>query len=82
MIIGYVSPTNPFTDRKAWSGLTYKVRESIERAGYDIIWIPYKTVSPGNLKDVLFLFCTWETFSTWRKLSYDSKNIGKYHTKE
>ncbi len=47
MIIGYVSPTNPFTDRKAWSGLTYKVRESIERAGFDVVWIPYKTNSYG-----------------------------------
>ncbi len=47
MIIGYVSPTNPFTDRKAWSGLTYKVRESIEKAGVEVVWIPYKTVSTG-----------------------------------
>ena len=46
-VIGYVSPTNPFTDRKAWSGLTYKVRESIERAGYEVVWIPYRTKSTG-----------------------------------
>ena len=45
MIIGYVSPTNPFTDRRAWSGLTFKVRESIERAGYKVVWIPFKTTS-------------------------------------
>lgn len=66
--IGYISPTNPFTDRKAWSGLTYKVRESIERAGYDIIWIPYKTVSPGIrfwnliLKIYCFLFAHGKRF--------------------
>ena len=47
MTIGYISPTNPFTDRKAWSGLTYKVRESIENAGFEVVWIPYKTVSLG-----------------------------------
>lgn len=68
MIIGYVSPTNPFTDRKAWSGLTYKVRESIERAGYEVIWIPYKTVSSSIrfwnliLKIYCFLFAHGKRF--------------------
>ncbi|MCQ2112369.1 MAG: glycosyltransferase family 4 protein [Bacteroidaceae bacterium] len=43
-VIGYVTPANPFTDRKHWSGLTYKIREGIERAGYKVVWIPYPTV--------------------------------------
>lgn len=59
MIIGYVSPTDPFTDRRAWSGLTYKVRESIERAGFEVVWIPYSTVTKGmrfwNL--ILKIYC-------------------------
>lgn len=42
-IIGYVSQANPFTDRKAWSGTIYKIREGIENAGYKVIWIPYST---------------------------------------
>jgi len=39
--IGYVSAANPFTDRKAWSGLIYKIREAIELSGYEVRWIPY-----------------------------------------
>lgn len=47
MVIGYVSPTNPFKDRKAWSGLTYKIRESLESIGIEVVWVPYKTVTFG-----------------------------------
>lgn len=47
MVIGYVSPTNPFTDRRAWSGLTYKIRESLESIGIEVVWIPYNTVTFG-----------------------------------
>lgn len=39
--IGYVSQANPFEDKKAWSGLIYKIREGIENAGYKVVWIPY-----------------------------------------
>lgn len=39
MKIGYVSVQNPYTDRKAWSGLVYKIREAIEYAGFDVEWI-------------------------------------------
>lgn len=41
-IIGYVSQSDPFKDREAWSGTTYKLREAIEKAGFEVIWIPYK----------------------------------------
>ena len=40
--IGYVCLTNPFTDRKEWSGTVYKLREAIELAGFRVIWIPYR----------------------------------------
>lgn len=40
--IGYVSFANPFKDRFDWSGTTYKIRESIEDAGFKVIWIPLK----------------------------------------
>lgn len=40
--IGYVSGANPFEDRRAWSGLIYKIREGIENAGYNVEWIPVK----------------------------------------
>lgn len=37
--IGYVCDSNPFEDRTAWSGLNYKIRESIENAGFKVVWI-------------------------------------------
>jgi glycosyltransferase involved in cell wall biosynthesis len=40
--IGYVSYSNPFKDKKNWSGTTYKIREAIELSGCKVIWIPYK----------------------------------------
>lgn len=41
MIIGYVCETDPFKDRYAWSGLIFKIRESIEKAGFQVVWIPF-----------------------------------------
>lgn len=40
--IGYISKQNPFSDRKAWSGTIFKIREGIENAGFKVLWIPYK----------------------------------------
>ena len=37
--VGYVCDSNPFEDRTAWSGLNYKIRESIENAGCEVVWI-------------------------------------------
>lgn len=36
-----MSRINPYADKKDWSGLRYKIREAIENAGFDVIWIPY-----------------------------------------
>ena len=41
MVIGFVSRSDPFHDRVAWSGTTYKLREAIELAGFEVRWIPY-----------------------------------------
>jgi glycosyltransferase involved in cell wall biosynthesis len=41
MKIGFVSDRDPYKDKKSWSGTTYKLREAIERAGNEIIWIKY-----------------------------------------
>ena len=38
--IGYVCETDPRKDRLAWSGLIYKIREAIEQAGFEVVWIP------------------------------------------
>ena len=35
MTIGYLSPTNPFKDRKGWSGTYFSTRQAIEDAGFD-----------------------------------------------
>lgn len=40
-VIGFVSKADPYHDRTAWSGTVYKLRESIELAGFEVIWIPY-----------------------------------------
>jgi glycosyltransferase involved in cell wall biosynthesis len=40
--VGYISHSNPFTDKKDWSGTTYKIREAIEQSNCKIIWVPYK----------------------------------------
>lgn len=56
--IGYVCAENPFEDRKAWSGTLYKIRESIENAGFNLIWIPYKR------RNALMAF-----FTLWAKLT-------------
>ena len=39
LIVGYVCDSNPFTDKTAWSGLNYKIRESIENAGCKVVWL-------------------------------------------
>ena len=49
-IIGYVSKSDPMSDRKAWSGTIYKMREAIERAGFIVIWIK---VHPSKLLSFL-----------------------------
>lgn len=41
-IIGYVSAEDPFRDKRAWSGTKYKIREAIQNAGYEVIWISCK----------------------------------------
>lgn len=41
IIIGFVCETDPRKDRLAWSGIIYKLREAIERAGFEVIWIPF-----------------------------------------
>ena len=38
--IGNISFAHPFKDRFDWNGTTYKIRESIEKAGYEVVWIP------------------------------------------
>lgn len=41
-VIGYICQSNPFVDKKAWSGSIYKIRIGIENAGFEVKWIPYR----------------------------------------
>lgn len=38
--IGYISPTDPFVDKRAWSGTYFNIRKAIEDAGFEVEWIP------------------------------------------
>lgn len=58
---GYISKTDPFADRKAWSGTIYKIREAIEQAGYRVRWIPYTT--PFAAKFVQGLYHLYAKFT-------------------
>ncbi|KGH62267.1 hypothetical protein X375_05835 [Oenococcus oeni S13] len=50
MKIGYISPTNPFTDKKTWSGTYYNTRKALEHAGHEVEWIRYDI---NGLRDVI-----------------------------
>lgn len=71
-IIGYVCETDPRKDRFAWSGLIYKLREAIEMAGFEVIWIPYS-------EDTKIL--KWATRLRWRlyRLGGNKKFLGGVH---
>lgn len=53
--IGFVSEFNPFTDKTAWSGLMFKIREGIENAGFEVIWIDCKI--NGKIGKIFKLLC-------------------------
>lgn len=54
-VVGFVSSANPFSNRKAWSGTLFKIREAIERAGFDVVWIQSKPNSLVSFALNLFL---------------------------
>ena len=66
--IGYVSSVDPFHERRSWSGTIYKLREAIENAGYEVIWVPFRQYSFGQrfLGDLIHV---------WNKIS-NSKWLG------
>lgn len=70
--IGYISMQNPFTDRKAWSGTIFKIREGIENAGFKVIWIPYKIskIKLLILKILIKIFCGKDAITIHNKFYY------------
>ncbi len=59
-IIGYVFAEDPFHDRKAWSGTKYKIREAIQNAGYEVIWILCKPNKISSFILKVLLKIVWE----------------------
>ena len=55
-VIGFVSMSDPFRDRVAWSGTNYKLREAIESVGYEIRWISYGRSFIGNILNFVLKF--------------------------
>lgn len=49
MKIGIVSQFNPHADKKAHSGILYKINEAVEKAGFETVWI-------RNPRPFLFVF--------------------------
>lgn len=45
MVVGYICESDPFVDRNLWSGTIFKIREAIENAGFEVIWIPFDNMS-------------------------------------
>lgn len=43
--IGYISPTDPYSDKNSWSGTYYSTREALEKTGNIVEWIKYKDES-------------------------------------
>lgn len=60
-VIGFVSMDNPFLDKVAWSGTLYKLRESIEMAGFEVKWIPYNT----HFKSKLLYYSIYNFTKNW-----------------
>ena len=74
--IGYISSSDPFKDRKDWSGTTYKVREAIELSGCKVIWVSYKKNSLPILI-IKILLKTYQKLFAKKILSDHMKIIGK-----
>lgn len=40
--VGFISPVDPFSNRKGWSGTYYSTRVALENIGCKVTWISYK----------------------------------------
>lgn len=75
LTVGIVSLYDPHSDKKAQSGILYKINESLENAGFKTIWV--KTTKTPVFKFVLFFFRAWH-FITKRITYLDRTYIGAY----
>lgn len=63
-VIGFVSIQDPFHDRMAWSGTTYKLQEAITKAGYEVKWI---RIDFNRRKYCFLKFCNKMRFGQYSK---------------
>lgn len=77
MIIGYVSPTDPFTDKAEWSGTFYGLCGALEMLGDEVEWIPYRNgFFPNKILSKVYRLL-------YGKGSFiHSRLLSKYHTKK
>lgn len=74
MLIGYVAPTDPFKDKKEWSGTYYGLCEALKMGGYQVEWIPYN----NNMMTNKFLAKVYRLF--YGKGSFiHSRLMSRYH---
>ena len=86
MKIGYISPIDPFRDRKAWSGTYFSTREALENAGNTVEWISYNSSSIWiklSYKLYRFIFgkvgnVTHFRLVGWLKAKSIRKNLDEY----
>lgn len=62
--VGFVSVTDPFRDKKAWSGTIFRLCRSIMEAGFDVRWV---RVDIPNLKYRFRKLCNKIRFGQYSK---------------
>lgn len=86
MKIGYISPVNPFYDKKEWSGTFYNVYHALQKAGYEVEWIGYKnnTIYQNILRTLYKVYhlgkvktAYWEKIGQLKANSI-KKDLGQY----
>lgn len=86
MKIGYISPADPFVDKKGWSGTYYGICKALETSGHHVEWIPYKNSRFINkvLSKVYRIFFGKGSYyhsrliSNYHKVSINNHDLNKY----
>ena len=68
MKIGFVSDINPYTDKTSWSGTVYKLRESIEKTGHEVVWVKFDKKLDDFHSRIRLQLLTWY-------MKYSHKNV-------
>ena len=85
-MIGYISPVDPFKDKRTWSGTYYGICKALKMTDVKIEWIPYNNnniYSKAISKVYNFLYgkgsCThFKLMSLYHTRSINNMNLNKY----